>query len=311
MHDTSSGIRSAQLGVVVNAGLAATKFVAGIVGNSYALVADAAESAADILSSLVVWGGLRVAAREPDEAYPFGYGKAESLAAAVVALMILGAAVGIAVEASREIRTPHSAPAPWTLAVLVAVGTIKAALSRRVRRVGESIGSHAVRADAWHHLSDALTSAAAFVGISVALVGGPGWEAADDWAALVATAIIAWNGVRMLRPAYQDLMDRTPGEEVAGPVRRAAESVAGVRATEKLAVRKAGTLFRVTIHVQTDPMMPLHEAHVLGGKVKSAIRAAVPRVQSVLVHMEPFGMPDPLRAGELASPGDGEAAPAS
>ena len=291
MHDREAagrGIRSAQAGMLVNTGLAMTKLVAGIVGNSYALVADAVESTADIFSSLIVWSALSVARRDADETYPFGYGKAESLAAAIVSLMLLAAAVGISIEAVREIVTPHHAPAAWTLAVLVAVVVVKTLLSTRVGRVGRKIGSTAVQADAWHHMSDAITSAAAFVGISVAVIGGPGWEAADDWAALVASGIIVYNGVSMLKSAIADLMDRSAGPEVLGPVRLAAESVPGVLATEKLAMRRTGMTYRVTIHVQTDPEMPLHEAHVLSGKVKSAIRAAVPQVQSVLVHMEPY-----------------------
>lgn len=282
------GIRSAQIAILVNAGLAITKLAAGVVGHTYALIADAVESTADIFASTIVWGGLRVAARDPDEAYPFGYGKAEPLAGAVVALMLLAAAVGIALEAVSEIRTPHHTPAPWTLAVLVGVVLVKWTLSRRVHAVGAEIGSTAVKADAWHHMSDAVTSAAAFVGISIALWGGPGWESADDWAALFASGIIVFNGVRMLRPALHDLMDRMPGAEVVDPVRRAAELVPGVLATEKLAVRRSGMGYRVTIHVQADPGLRLDEAHSLGGAVKAAIRAEVPQVQYVLVHMEPY-----------------------
>lgn len=274
--------------MLVNTGLAITKLVAGLVGHSYALVADAVESTADILSSTIVWGGLRVAVRDPDETHPFGYGKAEPLAAAVVSLMLLGAAIGIALEAVSEIRTPHHVPAPWTLGVLIGVVAIKWRLSRRVHAIGADIGSTVVTADAWHHMSDALTSAAAFIGISIALWGGPGWESADDWAAIAASFIIAYNGVNMLRPALQDLMDRMPGPEVIQPVREAAEAVPGVLATEKLFVRRSGLGYRVTIHVQADPAMSLHDAHALSGAVKSAIRHAVPRVQYVLVHMEPF-----------------------
>jgi cation diffusion facilitator family transporter len=290
------GIRSAQLGILINTLLAITKLVAGLVGNAYALVADAVESTADIFSSTIVWGGLRLASRDPDDAYPFGYGKAEPLAAAVVSLMLLAAAVGIAIEAILEIRTPHNTPAPWTLIVLVGVMATKWLLSRRVRSVGVDIGSTAVKADAWHHLSDAVTSAAAFIGISIALWGGPGWESADDWAALLASGVIFFNGVNMLRPALQDLMDRMPGPEIVEPIRHAAVSVPGVRATEKLAVRRAGMGYRVTIHVQADPRLPLDDAHVLGGRVKSAIRAAVPSVQYVLVHMEPFSAVAPPAA---------------
>ena len=153
------GIRSAQIGMLVNALLAITKLIAGVLGSTYALVADAVESTADIFSSLVVWGGLRVASRNPDEDYPFGYGKAESLSAAVVAIMLLGAALGIAYEATREIRTPHHTPAAWTLIVLVVVLIIKYVLFRRVAAIGVDVGSAAVQADAWHHASDALTSA--------------------------------------------------------------------------------------------------------------------------------------------------------
>jgi cation diffusion facilitator family transporter len=282
------GIRSAQVGMLVNALLAGCKLVAGILGNTYALIADAVESTADIFASLVVWGGLRVASRNPDEDYPFGYGKAESLAAAVVAIMLIAAAGGIAFEAIREIRTPHHTPAAWTLIVLVVVLIVKYVLFRRVSAIGVDAGSTAVQADAWHHLSDAFTSAAAFIGISIALIGGPGWESADDWAALVASGIIAYNGVILVRPALHDLMDRMPGSEIVDLVRAAAESVPGVKAVEKLTVRRAGMVYHVDIHVQADPSMSLHDAHDLSGAVKAAIRRAENRVQGVLVHMEPY-----------------------
>ncbi len=287
------GIRAAQTGMAINALLACIKLVAGIVGHSYALVADAVESGADVFASLLVWGGLSVASQPADENHPYGHGKAEGLAAFAVSLMLLGAAGGIAVEAVREIRTPHAVPAPWTLAVLVGVMVIKGVLSRRVHAVGAAMGSTAVTADAAHHLSDAITSAAAFIGISLALVGsrflgGSGWESADDWAALVASLVIAFNGISMLRAAAQDLMDAMPGEHIVGPIRDAALHVPGVRAIEKLHVHKAGTAYRVTTHVQSDGSMSLEDAHALGGRVKHAICATSPRVNYVLVHMEPY-----------------------
>jgi cation diffusion facilitator family transporter len=287
---SSRGVRSAQLGLLVNTILAITKFVAGILGNAYALVADAVESAADIFSSLIVWGGLRIASRRADEDYPFGYGKAEPLTAAVVALLLIGAGVGIAVEAVREIRTPHHTPAPFTLVVLVAVILVKEILFRRVIRVGQEVGSTAVKADAWHHRSDAITSAAAFVGISVALVGGPGWEAADDWAALAASGVIVVNAGLLLRPAIQDLMDRSPSADLLDRIGAAALATSDVRDIEKLMVRKVGLTYFVDLHVQADPAMSLHDAHVLSGRVKTAIRAAVPEVAGVLIHMEPHEM---------------------
>jgi cation diffusion facilitator family transporter len=281
-------MRTAQVGMLVNAALAAIKLLAGVLGSSYALIADGVESTADIFSSLIVWGGLRIASRSADDDYPFGYGKAEPIAAAVVGLMLIAAAIGIAIESVREIRVPHHAPAPFTLAVLVGVVLVKEVLYRRVFRVGADVGSTAVKADAWHHRSDALTSAAAFVGISIALIGGPGWEPADDWAALLASTIIAYNGIAALRPAVADLMDRAPGEAMLARVSAAATGVHGVCAIEKLKVRKAGLGYWVDLHVQADPRLPLEEAHVLSGMVKSAIRQAVPEVAGALIHMEPY-----------------------
>lgn len=272
----------------MNTVLALVKFVAGILGNSYALVADAVESTSDILSSAIVWGGLRIASREADDDFPFGYGKAESLAAAIVALMLLAASIGITIEAVREIRTPHHAPAPFTLVVLVAVVVVKETLFRRVFRVGHEEDSTAVKADAWHHRSDAITSVAAFVGISVALWKGKGWESADDWAALVAAIVIAINAILLLRPAIFDLMDRAPDPDVVERVRLAALGVPDVLALEKLKVRRAGTGLHVDLHVQSEPTLSLHDAHIVSGKVKSAIRGAVPKAQGVLIHMEPY-----------------------
>ena len=282
------GIRMAQLGLLVNLGLALIKLLAGIIGHTYALIADAVESTADIFASLIVWGGLAIAAQPADDNHPYGHGRAESLAGAVVALMLLMAAIGIGIEAVREIRTPHQSPAAWTLAVLVAVMAVKTLLSRRVRSVGADLGSTAVKADAWHHLSDAVTSAAAFIGISIAVWGGRGWESADDWAALVASGIIFYNGVNILRPAVAELMDRVPAGDVLTRVAAAATSVPEVRAIEKLMVRKVGVGYHVDLHVQADPALSLHDAHILSGRVKGAIRDAVPSVAGVLIHMEPY-----------------------
>jgi cation diffusion facilitator family transporter len=293
LDQVERGLRAARAGLLINVGLVIVKLGAGAFGRSYALIADGVESSLDVVSSLVVWGGLRITARPADEDYPYGYGKAETLATVIVALLLVGAAAGIAVAAIREIRAPQHMPAPFTLAVVPLVVVVKEGLFRRVRRVGHETGSSAVQADAWHHRSDAITSAAAFVGIAVALWGGPGWEAADDWAALVAAAIIATNGVRLLRPTLDDLMDRMPAGPIVERIDAAARGVAGVRATEKLRVRKLGTTYYVDIHVQADPRMSLVDAHILSGKVKSAIHEAVPSVAGVLVHMEPFEGDEP------------------
>ncbi|MFL6583833.1 MAG: cation diffusion facilitator family transporter, partial [Chthoniobacterales bacterium] len=244
-----SGARLALLGMVVNIALASAKIAAGLVGNAYVLIADGIESALDIAGSVVIWGGLKFAARPPDETHPYGHGKAEPVAAIVVALGVIAAAIGLALQSVREILVPHHAPAPFTLVVLIVVIFVKEFLYRAVVRVGRKVESTAVQTDAWHHRSDALTSAAAFIGISVALIGGRGWESADDWAALFACAVIAANGFWILKPALHELMDTAPRGEIVEQVARAAAAVPGVIETEKCLVRKMGLAFYVDLHV--------------------------------------------------------------
>ncbi len=288
LHTAPRSLRLAQMGLVVNALLAVVKLIAGLLGNAGALVADALESATDMLGSLVVWGGLRIASRDPDERYPFGYGRAEAIAAAAVASLMFGAAAGISIEAIGEIRAPHQAPASWTLVVLAVVIVVKEVMAKRVMAASRDSGSVVVAADAWHHRADAITSAAAFGGIAMALAGGPGWEAADDWAALVAAAVISVNGGLILRSALRDLMDRAPSPLLMATVTEAALTTSGVLAVEKLKIRKSGTGLYVDIHVQADPALSLHDAHILSGRVKSAIRLRMPAALGVLIHMEPY-----------------------
>lgn len=286
-------VRATRLGLAWNLALVAIKISVGVVGHAYALVADGVESSADVLSSGVVWAGLRIADRPADENHPFGHGKAEAIAAAVVSLLLLVSAVWITVAAIHGISTPHHLPELYTLAVAAVAIVVKELLYRRVRQVAQQVGSHAVQADAWHHRSDAISSTAAFLGISVALlghhfIGGPGWEAADDWAALVAAAIVALNGVRSIETAVADLMDAAPEPELLATVEQAAVGVPGIEMIEKLKIRRSGVGYYVELHAQADPDMSLHDAHELSGRVKYAILAAAPRVKGVLVHMEPF-----------------------
>jgi len=274
--------------LLVNALLVLVKLIAGIVGHANALVADAVESSADIFSSLIVWMGLSIAIRPADEDHPYGHGKAEPLAAAVVSLMLLGAAVGISIMAVREILRPHHLPSPFTLFVAAGVILIKEALYQRVAAVGREVGSTAVVADAWHHRADAVSSLAAFIGISVALWGGPGWEAADDWAALVAAMLVAVNGVRTLQPAVAGLMDKAPDRSLKDRAVDAALKVNGVQHIERLHVRGSGLGFYIDLHAQADPTISLEEAHEIAARIKYAILEALPSVVSVMVHMEPY-----------------------
>jgi cation diffusion facilitator family transporter len=282
-----AGARVALLGLVINVVLAAVKIVAGVVGHAYVLIADGMESAIDVAGSIVIWGGLTVAARPPDRTHPYGHGKAEPIAALVVAICVLAAAIGLAIESVREILTPHHGPAPFTLAILVAVIVIKEFLFRYVNRIGQDLESTAVQTDAWHHRSDALTSGAAFIGISVALIGGERWQSADDWAALFACAVIAANGVRLALPAFYEIMDTAPGGKIVRSIRAVASSVPGVVEVEKCYARKMGLDYYVDLHVGVDGNISVHEGHEIAHRVKSAIQQSDSRVADVLVHIEP------------------------
>ncbi|HVZ93111.1 MAG TPA: cation diffusion facilitator family transporter [Phycisphaerales bacterium] len=278
--------RAAVAGMLVNIALAAAKLLAGLLGHSFALVADAVESMADILGSAVIWGGLKFSSRPADTTHPYGHGKAEALAALVVSAMILFAGLGIAAEAIHQIITPHHTPAPYTLVVLIVVVVTKEILFRVVRRIASDEQSTAAHADAWHHRADAITSLAAFIGISIALIGGKGYEPADDWAALFASAVILWNGAKLARQPLHELLDAEP-TEIVEEARRIAAAVPGVRLIEKTFARTSGSRHWIDMHVHVDPSLSVADAHAISGKVKAAIREAIPTVENVLVHIEP------------------------
>jgi cation diffusion facilitator family transporter len=284
-------LRATFLGLAANVALTVAKFLAGILGHSQALIADAVESLADIFSSIIVWRALVVAETPPDEDHPYGHGKAEPLAAATVSAMLLLAAGVIAFHSLKGIVEPRVAPSAWTLIVLIIVIAVKEMLFRFVLRESETVSSSAVETDAWHHRSDAITSAAAFIGISIALVGGPGYEHADNWAALVAACVIAWNGWRLLRPAFNELMDRSPDRALIEKIRAVAGTIHGVAGVEKCFVRKMGYQFFVDMHVEVDPQMTVENSHHIGHEVKDKVRAEIPSVRDVLVHIEPLGIP--------------------
>jgi cation diffusion facilitator family transporter len=284
---SQKAMRGAVVGIVANLLLASAKGIAGFVGNSYALIADAIESLSDILSSVIVLIGCRMAGKPADANHPYGHGKFEPLAAVAVALILFTAAAGIAINSIREILTPHHAPAPFTLIVLVVVIVVKELLFRFVITVGIETGSSAVAGDAWHHRADALTSAAAFIGISIALIGGPGYEAADDYAALVAACIIALNAGFLLKPAVFELIDTAPNPQIAAQVRDIAHGVKGVLGTHKCNIRKVGFDHFVDLDVLCDPDMSIRQGHEVAHDVGEAIQAQLPYITKVLVHVEP------------------------
>ncbi len=287
VNNLQTGARIALFGLAINIMLASVKMLAGFFGNAYVLIADGIESAMDVGGSIVIWGGLKVAARPPDRTHPYGHGKAEPIAAVIVAIGVLAAALGLAIQSVREIFLPHHGPAPYTLVVLIVAVIVKEILYRYVIRFGRSVESTAVQTDAWHHRTDAMTSIAAFIGISVALVGGEAWQSADDWAALFACGLIGTNGYRLLRPALFEIMDTAPRGKIVDSVRNAAAAVPGVIEVEKCLIRKMGLDFYVDLHVGVNGSISVHEGHEIAHQVKAAIQQGDSRIADVLVHIEP------------------------
>ena len=281
----AGGLRSSLLGIFINLFLALVKCLTGIFGHSFALLADGIESFLDVISSSVVFYGLRLAIKPPDKDHPYGHGKADPIAAAVVGVAMILAAIGIAVESINLIRTPHKLPYPYTLLVLVLVVPVKGLLSRYVSGVSQRIESAALRGDAWHHLSDAITSAFAFIGISVAL-----WTrspTADDWAALCAAPVILFGGWQQLRRPVAELLDTAPAPEIEEQVRLVAETVSDVYGVEKCFVRKVGFRYYVDLHVVVRGDMTVREGHLIAHAVADQVREQVGKIAEVLVHIEP------------------------
>src|SRR6267143_1557187 len=243
------------LAICINASLMIIKIGVGVVGNSYALIADGIESASDIFSSVITWAGFRWSLKPADEDHPYGHGKIDALTGMFSGGALFAAAAFIAYQSILEIRTPHHSPAWFTLPVLIGVIVVKELLSRRVFAAADTFDSNALKGDAWHHRSDAITSAAAAIGITIALIGGKGWEMADDWGALAAWSVIVTNAFRIV----------------------------------KCLVRKSGTNLFVELHVEVDPSVTIREGHRIGHQVKAALIAANPRIQDVMVHLEPAG----------------------
>jgi cation diffusion facilitator family transporter len=284
-QEVRRGLRSSLVSIASNFLLAICKCTVGFVGHSFALVADGMESLSDVVSSAVVYFGLRVAIKPPDKEHPYGHGKAEPVAATVVALGMAAAAAVIAIQSINLIRTPHPLPRGYTLWVLLAVFAIKLVLSRYVSSVAHNIDSTAVRGDAWHHLSDAITSLFAFIGISAALLTKD--ASADDWAALCASVVILFNAWRQIRSPLAEILDTAPPPEIEEHVRQVAASVPGVVGLEKCFVRKVGFQYYVDLHVVVDGDISVRSGHMISHRVEDQVLAEVDRAARVLVHIEP------------------------
>lgn len=287
MSAEQKAIKATYLSIFGNAALAILKGVTGVFGNSYALIADAIESTTDIFSSILVLFGLKYANRPADRNHPYGHGRAEPLVTFLVVGFLIISAVVIAYESIQNITTPHKLPKPYTLIVLGAVIIIKEIFYRIIKSKGKETDSTALKADAWHHRSDAITSATAFVGISFALYMGKGYESADDWAALVGSVIIVYNSYRIFRPALGEIMDEHFYDDLVEDVRRVSLQVPGVLDTEKCFIRKSGLRYYVDLHIIVTASISVYDGHEIARQLKKHLIECLPQLANVLVHVEP------------------------
>lgn len=280
-------VKTVYFSIFGNLLLAICKYIAGVFGNSYALIADAIESTTDTFSSILVLLGLKYANRPADENHPYGHGRIEPLVTFVVVGFLIVSAVLIAMESIKNIQNPHEPPKSWTLVVLVVIILWKEISYQVVIRKSKEINSSALRADAWHHRSDSITSIAAFIGITIALVMGDGFESADDWAALFAAGFILYNCYRIFRPAFGEIMDENMHTEFINKIKEKSVEVKGVIAIEKCFVRKTGMKYQVDLHAIVDAEISVREGHEISHDLKDYLLEQLPEIANVLVHIEP------------------------
>lgn len=287
MSHTETAVKTTYFSIIGNTALALIKGFAGIFGNSYALIADAIESTADIFSSLLVLFGLKYSSRPADENHPYGHGRAEPLVTFLVVGFLITSATVIAYESIVNISTPHDLPKPFTLFVLAGIIIWKEISFRLVMKKSKETNSSSLRADAWHHRSDAITSVSAFIGISIALFFGKGYESADDWAALLASGFILYNSYLIFRPALGEIMDEHLYDDLVDEIRKIAVTVEGIIGTEKCFIRKAGMKYHVDLHAIVDANITVKEGHDLAHLLKDTLRHEIPELGHVLIHVEP------------------------
>ncbi len=278
-------VRITLVGLRVNLGLTAVKFGVGLVTGSMALVADGVHSLSDLVTDLVVLGGLRISRRPADSSHAYGHGKFETLATAVVALALFGAGGWIAGEAAVALAQGAVSVPGAAVAGVAAVSVVaKEWLFRATRQAARELRSSSLEANAWHHRSDALSSVAVLVG---GITASLGFVQGDQVAAIAVAILIAWAAVGILRGALYELAEGALPPEDQLKVTQAIASVAGVRSWHKLRTRSSGRGAFVDVHIQVDPEMSVADSHAIASEVEEAVRQALGRAASVVVHVEP------------------------
>lgn len=285
MTNEQTAIKTTYYSIATNTGLALIKWLTGYFGNSYALIADAIESTTDIFSSLLVLFGLKYSSKPADKNHPYGHGRAEPLITFLVVGFLITSATIIAYESIKNIGTPHELPKPYTLIVLGIIIVWKEISYRLVIKKSKETNSSSLKADAWHHRSDAITSIAAFIGISIALILG--YESADDWAALFASGFIIYNSYLIFRPALGEIMDEHLYDDIAKQINIVAKKVPGIIDTEKCHIRKSGMKFHVDLHATVDATITVKEGHDIAHHLKDRLKMEIPELADILIHIEP------------------------
>lgn len=274
------------VGLVTNIALAIFKLLAGIFGFSYAMIADAIHSMSDCLATGTVYVGLRIGERPPDESHPYGHANAESIAAFLVALIILATGVFVGVSAVNLIAQRHlETPATIALAAAAISIVIKEGMFHYTLKVGKRNNSPAVITNAWHHRSDAYSSVASLAGILGARLA---FQYLDPIAGLVVSAFIVKMSFPLLRSNIGILMDERPEPAVLNSVKATVLKVGGVKAIDSIRVHRRGSTFTIDVEVAVDSNLTVEQGHQVASKLKNNLQNKIKHVQDVMVHVNPY-----------------------
>ncbi len=282
-----SGRRITWIGLLANILLTVVKLIGGWLGRSQALIADAIHSLSDLFSDFIVLWGLRMRGKAPDANHHFGHGRVETMAAAIVGLILAGASAVLFYDSWLDITGPPQ-PQPTAIALLVALVSIvvKEVLYRMTMNIGKRIKSASVQANAWHHRSDALSSVAVLLGVAVAMVW-PGAHWADGAATMVVAAMILWAGFMTVWKSMRELSDAAPPPEVIGSIKHCVLTVPGVKNFHDLKVRTSGGLIQAQIHVAVPKDLTVAEGHAIAKTVELCLLRDVEGLDQVIVHIDP------------------------
>ncbi len=292
-QENRAGVRVTLVGVLVNALMIAMKFIGGIYGQSQALIADAVHSISDLFTDAVVLFGLKAGRKRPDSDHPFGHARIETLASAFVGLVLLGVAFYLGFEAAENIYH-HTEKHPTWMAVGVAFVAIvlKEILFQYTIRVGRHINSPVLKANAWHHRSDAFSSLAVLVGVTGACIRTE-WHVLDSYTALLVSFFIVKVGVQILRNAARELIDTAPPPAVLDHIEQCIRQVPEVLTFHDLRVRTSGGYYQMEVHIVVRGDLSVAQGHRITKEVEEKLKAEEEKLSLVLIHVDPDSETDP------------------